>query len=144
MLSDRVEQLGLGRFVDLPVEDDLSSPTAVRESYDAYVNVFGHKLISLCKEQDMLYVNGRLKPGRFTCITQAGASLVDYFISQTKNFSKINNMFASDLSEFSYHCSIKISLIIKFESPTEEFRFLFELLTSSAGILQTKISYLIF
>ena len=72
VLSDRVEQLGLGRFVDLPVEDDLSSPIAVRESYDAYVNVFGHKLISLCKEQDMLIVNGRLEPGRFTCITQAG------------------------------------------------------------------------
>ena len=88
VLSDRVEQLGLGRFVDLPVEDHLSSPIAVRESYDAYVNVFGHKLISLCKEQDMLIVNGRLEPGRFTCITQAGASLFDYFISQTKNFRR--------------------------------------------------------
>ena len=122
VLSDRVEQLGLGRFVDLPVEDDLSSPIAVRESYDAYVNLFGHKLTSLCKEQDMLIVNGHLEPGRFTYITQAGASLVDYFISQTKTFSKIDNMFVSDLSEFSDHCSIEISLNIKFESPTEEFR----------------------
>ena len=144
VLSDRVEQLGLGRFVDLPVEDDLSSPIAVRESYDAYVNVFGHKLISLCKEQDMLIVNGRLEPGRFTCITQAGASLVDYFISQTKNFSKIDNMFVSDLSEFSDHCSIEISLNIKFESPTEEFRTFDKFCWDSAdenllfSILETK------
>ena len=71
VLSDRVEQLGLGQFIDLPVEDDLSSPVEIRESYDAYVNVFSHKLISLCKEQDMLIVNGRLEPGRFACITQA-------------------------------------------------------------------------
>ena len=54
--------------------------------------------------------------------THAEASLVDYFISQTKNFSKIDNMFVSNLSEFSDHCSIEISLNIKFESPTEEFR----------------------
>ena len=52
VLSDRVEQLELGRFVDLPVEEDLSPLIAVKESYDAYVNVYGHKLISLCKEQD--------------------------------------------------------------------------------------------
>ena len=54
--------------------------------------------------------------------THAETSLVDYFISQSKNFSKIDNMFVSDLSEFSDHCLIEISLNIKFESPTEEFR----------------------
>ena len=144
VLSDRVEHLGLGRFVDLPVEDDLSSPIAVKESYDAYVNVFSHKLISLCKEQDMLIVNVRLEPGRFTSITQAGASLVDRFISQTKNFSKIDNMFVSDLSEFSDHCSIEISLNIKFESPTQEFRTFDKFCWDSAdenllfNILETK------
>ena len=86
MFSDRVEQLGLGRYVDLPVEDDFPFSIKARESFDSHINAFEHKLISLCKGQDMVFVNGRLEPGRFTCITQAGASLVDYFITQKKLF----------------------------------------------------------
>ena len=32
LLPDRVEQFGLGQFVNLPVEDDLPFPTAARET----------------------------------------------------------------------------------------------------------------
>ncbi|MCG7875092.1 MAG: hypothetical protein N0C90_02030, partial [Candidatus Thiodiazotropha endolucinida] len=115
MLSDRVEPLGLGRFVDLPDQDDQPKDIPPRKSFDIHVNVFGHKLSSLCKEQDMVITNGRLEPGRFTCITTAGASLVDYFITQEKNYTNIDELHVSDLSEFSDHCSLEIKLDIKFQ-----------------------------
>ena len=81
----------------------------------------------------MVIVNGRLEPGRFTCITQAGASLVDYFVKQTKNFSNTVNLSVSDLSEFSDHCPIEISLNIKHESPSLLKNL--EILTNWFGIL---------
>ena len=57
-------------------------------------------------------MNGRLEQGRFTCFTQSGASGVDYFISQTKNVQQVYDMYVSDLTEFSDHCFLAISINI--------------------------------
>ena len=54
----------------------------VRTSCDTSVNMFGHKLISLCKELGLCLANGRLEPGRFTFQSSTGCSLVDYFMSR--------------------------------------------------------------
>ena len=92
-LSDRVDQLGLDRYVNLPHEDEYSFTIEPRVSSDECVNIFGRKLISLCKQHDMVIMNGRIEPGRFTCVTQSGPSVVDYFITQMKNFQQINDMY---------------------------------------------------
>ena len=107
-LSDSVENLGLDRYVDLPETDEALTSIPERRSFDLSVNAFGHKLISLCKEHDLKIVNGRLEPGRFTYLSSCGASLVDYFITQTKNYSNISSLNVHDLSEFSDHCIIEI------------------------------------
>ena len=63
----------------------------------------------------MKIVNGRLEPGRFTFIASSGVSVVDYFITQAKNFTKICNMQVFYISEFSDHCAIEVTLDITYE-----------------------------
>ena len=92
-LSDRVDQLGLDRYVNLPDEDEHSYTVELRASSDERVNIFGRKLISLFKEHGMVIMNGRLEQGRFTCFTQSAASVVDYFIAQTKNVQQVYDMY---------------------------------------------------
>ena len=61
-----MEEISLDRFVDQPDLDEQFTSIPIRQSFDSIVNPFGHKLISLCKENDLKIVNGRLEPGRFT------------------------------------------------------------------------------
>ena len=53
-----------------------------------------------------------LTSSRFTCITQSGSSVVDYFITQAKKFQQVHDMYVSDLTEFSDHCFLAISINI--------------------------------
>ena len=107
-LSDTVEHLGLDRYVDLPDTDKALTSIPFRRSFDSSVNAYGHKLLNLCKEHDLKIVNGRLEPGRFTFVSSRGASVVDYFITQTENFSNVLSLNVHDPSEFSDHCIIEI------------------------------------
>lgn len=77
LMSDTIEMTGLDRFVDLPDDNDLLSCSNIKASDDKTVNVFGHKLISLCKELGLCIANGRLEPGRFTFQSSIGCSVVD-------------------------------------------------------------------
>ena len=70
-------------------------------------------MISLCKENDLTILNGRLEPGRFTFMSQTGSSVVDYLITQTSNYSKILSI--NDPTEFSDHCVIEIIFAFKFQ-----------------------------
>ena len=105
-LSNRVDQLGLDRYVNLPHEDEYSFTIEPRVSSDKRVNSFGRKLLSLCKEHHIVIMNGRIEPGGFTCITQSGSSVVDFFITQMKNIQQINDLYVSELTEFSDHCFV--------------------------------------
>ena len=118
-LSDFVEATGLDRFVDLPASDEQSGYIPPRQSCDSVINAFGHKLISLCKEHDLKILNGRLEPGRFTFMSHGGWSVVDYFISQTSNYSKILKLNINDLSEFSDHCIIEMTFAFEFQTKCE-------------------------
>ena len=91
----------MDRFVDLPAPDEQSGYIPWRQSCDSVVNAFGHKLISLCKEHDLKILNGRLESGRFTLMFHGGSSVVDYFISQTSNYSKSLKLNINDLPDFS-------------------------------------------
>ena len=114
-LPDFVEEIGLDRFVDLPDSDEQSTSISIRQSFDSIVNAFGHTLISLCKENDLEILNGRLEPGRFTFMSHTGSSVVDYFITQTSNYSKILNISINDPTEFSDHCVMEIIFAFKFQ-----------------------------
>ena len=112
LMPDFVEQTGLDRFVDLPDDDDPVTNVTVRTSKDKSVNMFGHKLISLCKELRLCLANGRLEPGRFTFQSSTGCSAVDYFVTKASNFKYISNMEVLDPCEFSDHCSLYISIFL--------------------------------
>jgi hypothetical protein len=54
-LLDYIPDLHLGRFVNLPMNDNLASSLPVRRNCDKQVNPFGAKLLTICKEK-MIYV----------------------------------------------------------------------------------------
>ena len=54
----------------IQVEDQITDPgaaTASRVSKDLTVNNFGNRLVTVCKENNLLTVNGRLESGNYTC-----------------------------------------------------------------------------
>ena len=109
-MSDTVERTGLDRFVDLPDDNDFLAYNTVRKSDDTTINMFGHKLVSLCKGLGLCIANGRLEPGRFTFQSSNGSSVVDYFITKPANFKYVNKMDIFYPCEFSDHCAMYISM----------------------------------
>lgn len=87
---DFIENYNLNRYVVMPDNDSNIDNLPIRQSNDKIVNTFGTKLLSLCKENDLHIVNGRLENGDFTCYSMnrlsTGASVVDYLITNIKNF----------------------------------------------------------
>jgi hypothetical protein len=112
-LLDYVENINLNRFV--PIDDYFVKPELTRKSKDKCVNAFGHKLISILKENALSFVNGRLEEGKFTCYSvkrdRQGASVVDYVITHNRNFKFISNFNVLDLTEFTDHCPITFNVI---------------------------------
>ena len=111
---DYIENIDLDRFVNLPIDDTPSSFIMDRKSMDTQSNIFGNKLLSLCKENDIKIVNGRLEEGKLTyhCINRnrACGSVVDYIITKAENFKNISSMNILDLSEYSDHCPIHFTM----------------------------------
>jgi len=74
--------------------------SAIFELKDYHSNVFGNKLLSLCKENGIFIVNGGLEPGHFTCYNFRNtftASVVYYVILNNNLFKciadfKVNNL----------------------------------------------------
>lgn len=112
---DYVDDINLSRFIDVPVTDNFDIP--VRKSDDKIVNAYGHRLLSLCKENSLHITNGRLEPGRCTyhCVGRGhqGSSVVDYLITNFKHFNQIVDMSVLDLTELSDHCPIQYSFLCK-------------------------------
>ena len=112
--SDIIDNINLQRYVTMPQDDNHMQDIPLRTSHDHVCNSFGNKLLSLCKENDLCIVNGRLEEGKFTCHNlnrnRLGSSVVDYLISNFNNFPCMSKMQVHDLTEFSDHCPIEFSL----------------------------------
>ena len=66
--SDFVANVGLFRYVDMPLDDEVDIlQTALK--LDKHVNSVGNNFFNLCKENHLRIVNGILEPGFFTCYT---------------------------------------------------------------------------
>ena len=111
---DYIENIDLDRFVDLPIDDTPSSFFRDRKSMDKQSNIFGKKLLSLCKENNIKIVNGRLEEGKLTyhCLNRnrACGSVVDYIITKAEHFKFLSSMKILDLSEHSDHCPIHFTM----------------------------------
>ena len=83
----------------LPVHSDpdfysVDSNDSYRQSRDCKVNVFGKKIIQICKENSLRILNGRTIGdlfGEYTCIKYNGKSVVDYVIVSKLLLPKIQN-----------------------------------------------------
>ena len=113
---DYVENFNLDRYVHMPFVDHESiSGMSTRQSRDSTVNAFGKRLLSLCKENELLFiVNGRLEPGNYTCFNTlrntSSSGVVDYLITSHETFRDITHMDIFELTEFSDHCPIEFGL----------------------------------
>jgi len=90
------------------------SPTP-RISQDHTSNLFGDRLLDLCKATNQRRVNGRWSGdrGNFTCLTHNGASVVDYFLTQQDNFHLIHHFHVWEFTTFSNHAPLSFSLRTK-------------------------------
>ena len=113
--SDLVDNLNLDTNVDMPEPDLSTDILQKRLSADMKTNSFGHKLLTICKENSVFIANGRLEPGLNTCYNlcrnTVGASTVDYVIVNYNMYSRISSMNVLDLTEFSDHCPIDFTLL---------------------------------
>ena len=74
-----------------------------RISCDKTTNQYGKWLIDLCSDSHRYIVNGRTLgdlAGKFTCLTQRGSSVIDYFISSRSLSNTIFNMYVHDVKSF--------------------------------------------
>ena len=91
-----------------------------RNSMDRTSNRFGEHLLDLCKAVNIQCLNGRSekdKDGRYTCMTHAGESVVDYLFTYYGNFSDITDFTVMDFNEYSNHA--RISFILSVNTNTE-------------------------
>ena len=112
---DFIPSAGLDRFVDLPFSVDNHLPG--RMNCDKIVNTFGRKLLSLCKENSLFIVNGRLEKGEYTFHgthrNRSINSTVDYLITSESDFQFVDNFRVIPLTEFSDHCPLNFELRTK-------------------------------
>ena len=128
---DYVERLDIDRYVDIPDDEPVINIVTERKSKDVIVNTFGNKLLSLCKDNNLCIVNGRLDEGHFTCYSVkrriVGASVVDYLITDAVNFDMIDKFDVLDYTEYSDHCPL---------------HFTFNYLPNNTDPVDTGISYI--
>ena len=89
----------------------------VRVSKDTVLDNYGRKLLDLCKSTGLLIGNGRLGAdkhnGDFTCITNRGRSILDYFLLSLNDFDCISEFCIFDPDEYSDHCALYICFDLK-------------------------------
>ena len=114
LLHDQISDIKLNRFVDLPSTDESSLIIQSRKNHDLVVNQFGHKLLNLCKSNNMCIANGRLEEGKYTFNSlhknKPIASTVDYVITPRQHLHVIQNMCVLDMNEFSDHNPIVFTM----------------------------------
>ena len=107
-------------YIPMP-HDDLFEFILPRVTFDYNVNHYGKWLLDLCIDNQMYILNGRTLgdfSGKFTCHTQRGSSVIDYFISSYSLSNEIVSLKVSDLSLFSDHCLLSLTLKISLDNET--------------------------
>ena len=94
-----------------------------RNSKDLATNAFGKKLLELCRDHDIHFLNGRSandKEGNFTCIANRGTSVVDYMIASSELFNFITDFTVeekSDSDHFPLTCTLNFETNHKVVEP---------------------------
>ena len=106
---------------DLPISEALPADILPRCSADQGVpNHFGHKLLALCQDSNMLILNGRAagdQHGGLTCHTPNGASTVDYFVASPSVFALKPSLHVQVQPPDSDHCPLLLQIPITEPTP---------------------------
>ena len=105
-----------------------------RRSVDTTVNTQGRHLIDLCISTQLRFLNGRHIgdcPGKFTCHTPRGASVMDYAIISANIQNMVTGFRVGSLQTFPDHCSLELTLNMANETAVSPL-----LSTESSSILQ--------
>ena len=98
------------RYVDIPVDYIMDVGNTKRNNSDQCTNVFGNRLLELCRASEIRIVNGRKlgdTSGKKTCYQWNGCSTVDYLLADTSTFSHIQTFQVMNLiPHLSDHCPI--------------------------------------
>ncbi|CAG2220269.1 unnamed protein product [Mytilus edulis] len=84
-----------------------------RVNPDLNTNIYGSKIISMCKSSGLRIVNGRHKNGfsnDFTYCGPIGMSVLDYFIVPSFYFPNINQFIVSNFTTYSDHAFLHLEL----------------------------------
>ena len=117
---DYVCNINLDRYVDL-LEENVQKVNSLptRRNQDKHVNMFGTKLLTLCKENSLVIVNGRLEPGfcTFRSSQRNGlfARTVDYLLTGYDNYKLFSCMNVFPLQKFSDQCPVVFTMSCSFD-----------------------------
>ncbi|CAG2212946.1 unnamed protein product [Mytilus edulis] len=106
--------------VDILNNLELYDMSKVRCSMDTSKNAYGNMLLEMCKNNNIIILNGRVngdKEGKFTC---RQASVVDYFICTYDFLCFVVNMYVQDFSKLFSDVHSPLILSLNFEDGIEE------------------------
>lgn len=104
------------------IQSDFNSFSNVtkRNNMDIEINTNGNRLIDLCKQMNLLILNGRVfgdSLGRPTFCGPRGESTVDYIIVDQELFHYVSSFTVDKPTFLSDHCSIYTKLLISLNNP---------------------------
>ena len=85
------------------------------------IDIYGNKLIKLCKATSLVISNGRLyrdTDGLFIFYSSNGSGTVDYLLIEADNIHIISDYPVLDPNEFSNNCGLEITLRTTEKLPT--------------------------
>ncbi|CAG2220095.1 unnamed protein product [Mytilus edulis] len=106
--------------VDILNNLELYDMSKVRCSMDTSKNSYGNMLLEMCKNNNIIILNGRVngdKEGKFTC---RQASVVDYFICTYDFLCFVVNMYVQDFSKLFSDVHSPLILSLNFKDGIEE------------------------
>ena len=119
LLDDRVQRSSIDNVLNLP--SFLSSPPiAARANEDTGTNQLTSTLIEMLHTTGLVIANGRVSgdtTGKITCMKWNGVSTVDYIIVDPPLLQRTKNMKVFDLTDFSDHRPLSLTIKSKAENP---------------------------
>ena len=106
LLDESTELFDKMKLYNVPVE---------RSNADNTVNTYGRQLLEMCKNNNLLILNGRIGQDNIEPkVTCKDRSTVDYFLSTVDNFKIINNLITHEFCDLysDAHCALSLTLSI--------------------------------
>ena len=113
LIGDINSRIGLDNCILEYSSDDDDCPVSNRNSNDYVTNQFGRKLIEICRQTNLIILNGRSMgdlQGKCTSYHYNGSAVVDYCIVNKEFLDKIKYFTVLDPTHLSDHAPISVCI----------------------------------